>query len=156
MYTIRKKDGTLAKDYREILNVQYEYYKNLCAPNEQVKFTQENRSGVQISDSQKEEFEKFVSKEELFDAVMTLHSGHCQGLDGLSVEFYRQFWKQLVDPLYEVLVMAFNNGRLSALARRGVISLIPKKLTDCLSIDQWRGITLLCTDYKIFAKALVN
>ena len=39
--------------------------------------------------------------------------------------------------------------------RRAVVCLIPKK-RDLHLIQNWHPISLLCADYKIFAKALVN
>ncbi len=40
--------------------------------------------------------------------------------------------------------------------KRGLITLIPKADKDPLSIDNWRPITLLCTDYKLLALVYAN
>ena len=113
--------------------------------------------GIGISPEQKEAFEKFVSKDELFDAMMTLKVGKCQGIDGISLEFYRKFWKLIVDPLHAMLEQSFHDGTLSYSARKGIINLIPKGGSkDEKLVQSYRPIMILDYDYKIYAKALSN
>ena len=45
-------------------------------------------------------------------------------------------------------------GELHRSARRGVITLIPKKSKDPLLIKNWRPLNMLTTDYKILATVL--
>ena len=89
--------------------------------------------------------------------MMTLKRGKVCGSDGLSVEFYYKFWNILSEPLMAMLKQAFVDGHLSASARRGIINLIPKggRRNDKL-VKNYRPITILNYDYKIFAKALSN
>ena len=47
-------------------------------------------------------------------------------------------------------------GRLNRTARTGIINLIPKKAKNQLLIRNWRPITLLCVDMKIWSKAIAN
>ena len=47
-------------------------------------------------------------------------------------------------------------GELSICQRQGIISLIPKKDKDLLSLKNWRPISLLNTDYKIATKCIAN
>ena len=44
------------------------------------------------------------------------------------------------------------NGLLSISQRNGIITLLPKKDKDCMYIKNYRPISLLTVDYKIFAK----
>ena len=60
-------------------------------------------------------------------------------------------------PLYcAVLTQAITEGRLNLSARRGCISLLPKKGKDTRYLKNWRPLTLLNIDYKILAKVLAN
>lgn len=56
----------------------------------------------------------------------------------------------------ESLNFAIENGSLSSEQYRGVITLIPKKDKDRRYIKNWRPITLLNLDYKIFAKCVAS
>lgn len=47
-------------------------------------------------------------------------------------------------------------GSLSHEQRTGIVTLIPKKALDRLMLKNWRPITLLNADSKIFSKALAN
>ena len=48
----------------------------------------------------------------------------------------------------------FENGEMSISQKRGIISLIPKKVKDKKYLKNWRPISLLTNDYKIVTKAL--
>lgn len=66
------------------------------------------------------------------------------------------FWDKLALPLLEAYQFANNTKKLHISARRGILSLIPKKDRDYLRLQNWRPITLLNTDYKILSKAISN
>ena len=157
MYVVQKqRTGELLTDYRDILNEQFHYYSELYTSNPNVKFNLVNKTEVKLSEQKKLEFELFVSKEELYDAMMTLKRGKVVGCDGISVEFYYKFWNQLVDDLHAMLKQAYEEGELSFSARKGVINLLPKPNKNDKILASWRPISLLCYDYKIYAKALSN
>ena len=156
MYVAKRSDGTLTKDYREILNLQFDFYQDLYTSDKRTKFDVKNNSGILLSSTDKWKFEEMVSKGELFDAAMTLKSGCTPGPDGLSIEFYRKFWKKLVDPLYDMYCEALVMGKLNPSGRRGIINLLPKRNRNELFVRNWRPIVLLCNDYKIWAKAIAN
>ena len=54
-----------------------------------------------------------------------------------------------------VLNFSIASQRMPISCPRGVITLLPKK-GDLLDISNWRPVSLLNTDYKIFAKILAN
>ena len=156
MYIARRSDGTLTKDYKEILNLQYEYYEELYRFDPNVSFNIQNEIGVRLNQMEKSMFDENFSVDELFDAQMTLKSGKCPGPDGLSLAFYRTFWKLLAKPLFDALQTSVQNKMLNPSARRGIINLIPKKGRDSKNLSGWRGISLLNYDYKIYAKMIAN
>ena len=81
-------------------------------------------------------------------------TGKSPGNDGLTVEFYRTFWKELREPLLAALREAIIEGELSPSQKQSVIRLIPKKGRDLSKIKNWRPISLLNVDAKLFSKAL--
>ncbi|KAK3507402.1 hypothetical protein QTP70_018051, partial [Hemibagrus guttatus] len=81
--------------------------------------------------------------------------GKAPGIDGLPVEFYKFFWKELGEDLLEVLEESCTERCLPLSSRRAVITLLPKK-GDLQNIKNWHPVSLLCTDYKVMSKALAN
>ena len=156
MYVVRKKDGMLMKDYSEILNIQYAFYKDLFTKDERVKFKLINQSGMTVKEHIRDESEKIISLQECYNAMMMLKQGKTPGSDGLGLLFYQCFWHVLKGPLYEVYLAAVEGGEFNPTGRRGIINLIPKKGKDDLLIKNWHPITLLNYDYKIWAKAIAN
>ena len=153
---VHKNDSTLTKNYAEILNIQYSFYKELYTKDDWIRFGLVNTTRKVLDDATRGKFEQMISADECFDAVMTLKSGKTPGSDGLGVLVYRKFWKTLIGPLHEMYVEAVRSGYLNFTGRRGIIKLIPKKGKDDLLVQNWRPITLLNYNYKIWVKALAN
>ena len=155
MYAVRKPDGTLTKDYTEILQVQYNFYNDLFTSNDEVKFTLSNETEHVLDEATRSRLDAAININELYDAMMALRSNKTPGCDGLTVELYRVLWNELKNLLYQNYSEALEKGHLNDSARRGIINLIPKQ-GDEFDIRQWRPIALLCVDYKIWAKAISN
>ena len=157
MYIVKKSDGSLTKDYREILNLQFKFYDNLYTSNPRVKFDLlPDADAPHLPQETRDKLEKTISMDKVFDALMTLWAGKVSGGDGLSLELYRELWTELKLPLYQNYMLALSTGYLNPSAKRSIINLIPKKCKDDLLIKNWRPITLLNVDYKIWAKAIAN
>jgi hypothetical protein len=92
---------------------------------------------------------------ELTQAIKDLPRNKTPGSDGWNSEFYQFFW-----PKIQTFVMdSINYGiqhKLSIDQRRGILSLIPQKDKDPRMLKNWRPISLLNTDYKIFAKTMAT
>ncbi|KAK3526232.1 hypothetical protein QTP70_018273, partial [Hemibagrus guttatus] len=119
-------------------------------------FGLEKRMGLpKVSSEDKAALEGPLVLEELQVALNTMPSGKAPGIDGLPVEFYKFFWKELGEDLLEVLEESCRERCLPLSSRRAVITLLPKK-GDLQDIKNWRPVSLLCTDYKVMSKALAN
>ena len=77
------------------------------------------------------------------------------GTDGLPVEFYLSVWNVIGSDLVKVLNASFDSGLLPSSQREALISLIFKK-GDRLEHKNWRPISLLNVDYKLFARVLAG
>ncbi len=78
------------------------------------------------------------------------------GIDGLSTEFLKHFWKDIQKLLYNAFFECIQEGSLSPTMKTGLITLLPKPKKQLLLLDNWRPITLLCTDYKWLALVYAN
>ena len=156
MSTTRDESRKLVKDYKEILKIQEKFYTNLYRSEQKQKFSFKNTSGIFLDQQHKMEFEEFITIDEIFDSIMTLKSGKTPGCDGLSLSFYRKFLNVLKILLHNMFKESYETGFLCPSARRGIINLIPKASKDETFVKNWRPITLLNYDYKIWAKAISN
>ena len=154
IYKIRKADGTLTKDYREILQVQSDFYANLYSSNPQVQFDITNQSGIFLSEFDKNRLDMPITVTEIYDALVSMKSDKAPGLDGLTKEFFVKLFPVLKEPLYRMYMASIRNGTLNPTARKGVIQLLPKPRKSELEICNFRPLTLLNYDYKILARVL--
>ncbi|MCO5560024.1 hypothetical protein L7F22_013630 [Adiantum nelumboides] len=88
------------------------------------------------------------SLQELADAVHGLEGMSCPGDDGLTRQFFMQYWDLISQPLQEGLQEIFDMGIMPQSMSLGIISLIPKG-GDASTLRQWRPITLMSLDRSI-------
>ena len=97
-----------------------------------------------------------IQMDEIKIALHQLNLGKCPGLDGLDPSFYLKFWPDLKYSLHSVFKKAESQYTLPSSTRSGVISLMEKLSRNSLLVHNWRPLSILNTDYKIFAKLLAN
>lgn len=109
-----------------------------------------------LSTAQSKSLDIPLNATEFKTAISQMKPGKCPGPDGFSMAYYKTF----VDPLVEPYLKAFNklsspnpkpNNLLEA-----YISVIPKPGKDHELTANYRPISLLNNDIKIFAKILAN
>lgn len=66
-----------------------------------------------------------------------MKKGKSPGPDGLSVEFYRQFWELLEDLICNMFQECIKSGEMVSTMKQGLISLIPKPDEDPSLIDNY-------------------
>lgn len=106
-----------------------------------------------LSSDNKSSLDEPITSDELTQALMSLNKNSAPGIDGLTVEFYKHFWSSLKIKYHHVIDESLRRQTLPTSATKSVVSLLPKK-GDLLSIENWRPISVLTTDYKIIAKAV--
>ena len=157
MKCIITEEGAVISDQDQILKEQMKFYQNLYAQDTTVQFKLKPENGERtLSDTEQQLCEQPFSKDEFFDALMTMKPNKVPGLDGFTIEFYRKFWKIISSNLIKMYQHSFELGILPESVRQGLISLLPKKNKDTRFVKNMRPLTLLNNDYKILAKALDN
>ncbi len=159
-----QKNGksTLIDSPGQIQEEIHEFYSNLYSskqkqgPNLGEEYDEFFENHPQISQEESDNLGKAITMEECELAMNQMADGKSPGEDGLPVEFYKTFWKQLRNTLFKAYKCSLEEGVLSSSMTRGVIRLLPKPLKNLLSLKNWRPITLLTVDYKILSKVLAN
>ena len=109
-----------------------------------------------ISNDDKIILDDDITVDEIADAVKNLSNNKSPGSDGFPIEFYKFFWSKIKTYVCNSILYGVTNGELSTDQRRGILTLIPKKDKDTCKLKNWRPLTLLNSDYKIFAKLMAK
>ena len=153
------KDGTITSDQEKILEVEKQYYQKLYT--ETPVFTDidkylENIIIPKIKDEDRDMLEGPILLEEVHIAVKQMSYEKASGYDGLPIEFYDKFWNILSNTLHSLMIKYTQINDMNKSAKEGIITLIDKPGKNPLEVANWRGLTMLCCDYKIFAKIIAN
>ena len=148
----------IVSEPQDLLKETHNFYKQLFTAQPidvQARDKFLNCAIPKLSDDARESCEGLITEEELRKAVMAMENNKSLGCDGLTSNFYKNFWPILGEKLTRVYNNAFNKGLLTVSQRRGIITLLFKN-GDRTQLKNWRPVTLLNTDYKILTKALAN
>ena len=156
MFSVILDDGTVCTQQKEILQEQWRFYQYLYTKNPEIKFSLQNTSGIMLTQVQKDSLDSPILLDEIKSALFSMKIGTVCGCDGLSVLFYKKFYEDLSEPMWTMLQEVMQSGSFGLSGRKGVITLILKGSKDQRYIKNMRPITLLNTDFKIFAKALAT
>ena len=97
-----------------------------------------------------------VTTAEVLTALKTARPGRAPGHDGIPVELYRRLraaWAPLLARLFTAIA---TTGQLPPRFHEGVITILFKGAGDAADPAGYRPITVLCTDYRLWAKVLAN
>ena len=121
-------DGRRSTNQNQILKEITKFYQELYKENQDVRFTLSQSSNERLlSDIECACLDEPFIIDEFYDAAMTLKSNKVPGLDGLTIEFYRKFWRHLSPFLFAMYEFSFKNAILPESVRQGLISLLPKQ-----------------------------
>ncbi|KAL6491421.1 hypothetical protein MHYP_G00017660 [Metynnis hypsauchen] len=156
IHSLRSEDGQELIEPVDIRKRAVRFYSELYGS--EFKENGELASGFyaglpKVSEQLNAELERPLDEPELHAALQSMKVGTAPGIDGLPVEFYKAFWAEIGADWLAVLNETLAEGSLPLSCRRAVITLLPKK-GDLQDIKNWRPVSLLCTDLKVFSKAL--
>ena len=150
--------GTTTTNPEEILEYMQTFYSNLykSKENDQIQDTNyfldtemkslPNSVGAQLGEK--------LTLEECKKTLCMFTHNKSPGNDGLTIEFYKAFWKKIGNDLIDCFNYSYEHGELTITQRQAIISLIEKYGKDRFYIKNWRPISLLNVDYKIVTKTL--
>lgn len=161
---LKDDTGSVLTDPSEILDFEKKYFEEIYMENPSTLRPIEEMEDLlhvdteipQVTDSHRNIINLPFTPRELHSALKELNHNKSPGSDGITPEFYLAFWDLLHETFYDSIMFSLAQGSLSQEQRTGIITLIPKKCQDRLLLNNWRPITLLNTDFKIFSKAISN
>ena len=155
IYRLKVKENVIT-DQQQILDELEKFYRNLYTTIGPIDENYVKQIATpKLSKEDRKYLDSDVTLKEVSKAMMALHNKKAGGTDGIPIDFYKMFWEKLKKPYFEMLQEAIQTQILPLTARRGIISLMEKLDRDALLLKSWHPLSLLNSDYKIFAKILV-
>ena len=150
---LKSREGNKTTNAEAILSMQKRCYEQLYA---QVPCTNEdgdaffnNPDLFRLSENDQRILEQPLTEKECLEVLKQCGKNKSPGSDGLSVEFYLQFWNLVGDEMVQSFNYAQEEGRLNITQRQGIIKVLPKKKKDRIYLENWRPVPLLDVDYKL-------
>ncbi|UYV73235.1 hypothetical protein LAZ67_10002262 [Cordylochernes scorpioides] len=141
-----------------ILNYIFAFYQNKTKAAESI-ILEDIRNYVNIIPRLDIEFhfneENFITKNDILNAIKLLPNRKMAGDDGIPVEFYKDFCDIAADSLLEIFYEAQLENSLPDHMSAGKMFLLPKT-PNTRTLNDWRPITSMNTDYKILSKILLT
>uniref|UniRef100_A0A803TXE0 Reverse transcriptase domain-containing protein n=1 Tax=Anolis carolinensis TaxID=28377 RepID=A0A803TXE0_ANOCA len=134
------------------------YYEKLYAddkiPKERVTQYLGKQDIPKLTEKQREILNRKITGEEISKTIKRLPPNKAPGPDGFTMLYYKTFQEILTPPLQQVMNKILVEGKVPATWKEANITLLPKEKADMANVKNYRPISLLNTDYKIFTSIL--
>uniref|UniRef100_A0A670JT87 Reverse transcriptase domain-containing protein n=1 Tax=Podarcis muralis TaxID=64176 RepID=A0A670JT87_PODMU len=97
-----------------------------------------------------------ITEQDIEGAMQNMQLGKSPGPDGLTSKYYKTLKDYLIQPLKEVCNEIMEGKKAPKSWKEAFITLIPKLESEKTQLKNYRPISLLNVDYKIFADILAN
>ena len=117
----------------DILQVQHDYFSNIYTdknPENNDMDIEKYLDGIdipKISEQSKTLCDSVITLQEVQKAINSLANNKTPGPDGIPSEFYKTFWTELGNELFNAFIKSFEKCELTKSQKQGIINLIPKK-----------------------------
>jgi hypothetical protein len=90
-----------------------------------------------------------ITKYEIKAALDKAPKDKTPGIDSIQYEVYSAFWPELEDLFMAAIDEIFAEGLMTTSQRKSLVTLIPKTEDGSDQLKNYRGISLLCCDFKL-------
>lgn len=153
---LRNKDGKIIQDNQDISTIVQEFYTDLYAYQPIKNYIVIETLAIFDKKIQtKQNLEKDFDVVELTKCMKKFKKGKSPGIDGLPIEFYETFWDLIARDILEMFNEFQKMTVLPETFTMALVKLIHKK-GEKIDLKNWRPISLLNVDYKLFSKLLAS
>ena len=158
--SLQTENGPI-KGQKSIQSEIEKHLKDLLSPNEPINPLEcseflDSVSDKALSGEEYDNLDQPITLQEIEEALSKAPKGKSPGIDGLSIEWISRFWPEIKSLFMEALNASFKEGQLTQSQRRAIVTMIPKPNRDHELLKNYRGISLLCCDYKLIAAVMAN
>ena len=158
IYSLKDENGILKTDTESMLDIVYNFYKKLYTKEEECVVQQDTflrRITTRLSLEDREDLDRDLGEEELYESLKHLKKQKSPGIDGLNVEFTLHFWEYLKEHYMDATAEVKDTKELTEMEKRGMIRICYKK-GNRDDLANHRPITLMPTGYKQRTHALAK
>ena len=157
---LKNDQNEIVRTNKEILSEIGKFYSNLyTSKNIELNKIENYLSDVTelptLSEQQKVQLEKPLSKDEFSKIIKILKPNKSPGYDGIPNEFYQTFWDDIQTMFMSMINESWEEGSLPSTMNTSILSLIHKGESRD-DISNYRPISLTNTDYKLVAFVFSN
>ena len=158
MFKLINKNGEEIRDTKEMINETKEFYEQLYKKRKvsDVNIEEIVTTLPKLEEEQANTLEGKITYEEAANALKNMKNDKSPGTDGMTVNFFKFFWKDIGQFIIRSLNEGFENGKMSITQREGIITCIPKGDKPREYLKNWRPISLLNVVYKIGSSCIAN
>lgn len=155
-----KEGDMIMEEPKEIKRIFQRYYKDLYKRGEETEqeidqFLQKHHL-EQIVEDERAALEEKITQEEIKKAIKKMKAEKAPGPDGLPAKYYKILINQISPVLGEVMNNILREGKIPNTWKEAYVTLIPKKEVDTMEVKNYRPISLLNNDYKLFADIMAE
>ena len=96
-----------------------------------------------------------INLDEILQSISEQKLGKSPGIDGIPADFYKSFAELFAPDILDFFTDCIDKQHFPTTSRRAVITLLPKS-GDLGLIRNWRPVSVLCTDFKIYTRLILN
>ena len=151
-------DGVEYHDPSALLRITSAFYSQLYTPSSvhpPIQTRLLNNVRTRLTLAQRELLDAPFTPDDFAKAVQQLQGGKSPGIDGIPTEFYQTFWP-LLQTHYAAFIAQVRLSSFLPSKNTGVTTLLYKAKGDLSDLANYRPLSLLNVDVKIFTKALTN
>ena len=158
MYKLIDKDGNNIQDKQKMIDETRQFYEQLYKKRDLINKPIEGlvKSLPKLEEDEARTIEGLITLKEASSALKNMKNGKSPGTDGMTVDFFKVFWKQIGCFVVRSLNEGFNKNKMSITQREGIIICIPKGDKPRQYLKNWRPISLLNVTYKIGSSCIAN
>ena len=152
---LKDASGRTLYNEKDVLKELQQFYSKLYTAKDGIDLDFLSEITIpQISQQSRQELDDRITLTELGRAVKLLNNGKSPGTDGLPIEFYKCFWPKIKEFMLELYNEIIRDGEFHLSARWSVTTLLEKVGKNPLYVKNWRPISLLNLDNKIYHKSI--
>ena len=155
---LQTSDGNTITSISECIKEIEKFYRTLYSESENSQTATLNilsHVNRHLNIQQIDDLQLPITEDEIYQILEKTPKSTAPGPDGLTYKFYKEFWPLVKQYIVQLFNYILNDATIIDGFSDGIVVLLPKKNKPNL-VSDYRPITLLNTDYKLYMKVIAS